>query len=315
MEGRPAPDRCSICSSAADIKCPECFGAPSFCRDCCLEAHRRSPFHRPLRWTLTYFTQVFLQSLGFSLFLGHCGAPCPKTVETHQSEPVVSDSLYSGMDALMDSDTSGGSRTCTMTSRNPLLTIVDRNGIFDMEVIFCVCSGGGERDMQLLRSGFFPATFKQIETLFTHSVLDDFITNNLEFKTTAQQYYSKLKSMTSTMFPTSVPVCHSLVLRFESNECTQNRYKQLLRALRQWRDLKNRMKSGIWHQTDGQPVPDGTMAILCPACPQPKINHPKDWKTQYTPYVVIPYLECYGIHIHLYRDHVTSQQGRSANLA
>ncbi|KAF8258433.1 hypothetical protein EI94DRAFT_1519018, partial [Lactarius quietus] len=58
----------------------------------------------------------------------------------------------------------------------------------------------------------------------------------------------------------------------------QNRYKQLLRASHQWRDLKNRMKSGIGHQTDGQPVPDGTMAILCPACPQPGINLPKDWK-------------------------------------
>ncbi|KAF8267463.1 hypothetical protein EI94DRAFT_1581029 [Lactarius quietus] len=81
MEGRLAPDRCSICSSAADIKCPECFGAPSFCRDCCLEAHMHSPFHRPLCWTLTHYTQVSLWSLGFALFLGHCGAPCPKTVE------------------------------------------------------------------------------------------------------------------------------------------------------------------------------------------------------------------------------------------
>ena len=61
-----------------------------------------------------------------------------------------------------------------------------------MEVLFCICSDGGKEDAQLLRSGLFPATFKQIETVFTHTVLDDFLRDNLECKTTAQQYYLKL---------------------------------------------------------------------------------------------------------------------------
>jgi hypothetical protein len=37
-------------------------------------------------------------------------------------------------------------------------------------------------------------------------VLDDFLTDNLECKTTAQQYYSKLQSTTNRMFPDNVPV-------------------------------------------------------------------------------------------------------------
>ncbi|KAF8262043.1 hypothetical protein EI94DRAFT_1809409 [Lactarius quietus] len=97
-----------------------------------------------------------------------------------------------------------------------------------MEVVFCIGSNGGDRDAQLLQSGLFLATFKQIETLFTFPVLEDFLTDNLECKTTAQQYYSKLQMMTNKMFPNNVP----------------NRYKQLLRASQQWRDLKNRMESG-----------------------------------------------------------------------
>ena len=62
----------------------------------------------------------------------------------------------------------------------------------------------------------------------------------------------------------------------------QNRYKQLLRVSRQWRDLKNRMESGLGHQLGPVSIPDGHMAIFCPACPQPGINLPEDWKMRYT---------------------------------
>ena len=63
------------------------------------------------------------------------------------------------------------------------------------------------RDEQLIQFGMFPSSYKQIETAFTFSVLDDFLTDNLECKTTAQQYYSKLQSITNCMFPGSVTVC------------------------------------------------------------------------------------------------------------
>ncbi|KAH9162546.1 hypothetical protein EDB89DRAFT_1860727, partial [Lactarius sanguifluus] len=155
----------------------------------------------------------------------------------------------------------------TADSGNPLFTVVDRSGIFDMEIVFCICSGLDNTGEQLLQAGLFPSTFKQIETLFTFSVLEDFITDNLECKTIAQQYYSKLQSMTSKMFPNNV----------------QNHYKQLLRALCQWHDLRSRMESGLGHQPEGERSPYGAMAIFCPACPQPGINLPKDWKTLYPP--------------------------------
>jgi hypothetical protein len=65
----------------------------------------------------------------------------------------------------------------------------------------------------------------------------------------------------------------------------QNRYKQLLRASRQWRDINNRMKSGLGHQVDTEVTQDGVMAVFCPACPQPGINLPPEWKTKYSAYV------------------------------
>ena len=81
MEAKPVSDACSVCYKPACIKCPDCFGSPSYCRDCIPYAHMHSPFHRPLLWTATHSTQVSLQSLGFVLCLGHAGVPCPSTVE------------------------------------------------------------------------------------------------------------------------------------------------------------------------------------------------------------------------------------------
>ena len=80
-EGKPVPDNCSLCGTSAYIKCPDCHGLPSYCKICVLYAHQHSPFHRPLVWTATHYTQVSLQSLGFVLYLGHSGLPCPETVE------------------------------------------------------------------------------------------------------------------------------------------------------------------------------------------------------------------------------------------
>ncbi|KAF8268583.1 hypothetical protein EI94DRAFT_1700161 [Lactarius quietus] len=135
-----------------------------------------------------------------------------------------------------------------------------------MEVLYCICPNTGEKDEQLFQSGMFPSSFKQIETAFTFSALEEFLTDNLECKTMAQQYFSKLQGITNWMFPHTVP----------------NLYRQLLRASRQWRDLRNRMQSSLGHQDeDGI---DGSMAIFCPACPQPGINLPDHWKIRYNEY-------------------------------
>lgn len=81
MESQSSTPKCSICNKHCDIKCPDCTGAPLFCTGCCVVAHRHSPFHRPLQWTSTHYTPVSLHSLGFVLFIGHEGLPCPETVE------------------------------------------------------------------------------------------------------------------------------------------------------------------------------------------------------------------------------------------
>jgi hypothetical protein len=299
-EGRKFAPKCSMCSTVyTDIKCSDCFRANLFCKPCCLDVHKRSPFHQTLCWTRQHYAPTSLHSLGFLLCLGHNGKSCPKTVEvgsfkysftclysiayqgvkaaaskgrrtkqmssaslqsvqedvpnliqlpmpreTPQPDDTtttsaISDTLYDFLDNPSDSPTSNVNCMRTGKSGNPQMTIVDCRGVFEMEVLFCTCSNSQSRDKLLLGAGLFPATFKQIETLFSFTVLDDFLIDNLECKTTALQYYSKLQSMTSNMFPDNVPVRHrppTSILNVEP--LSQNRYKQLLRASRQWRDLK-----------------------------------------------------------------------------
>jgi hypothetical protein len=86
MEGLTKAPKCFICSTAMEIKCSDCMGGNYFCKACCLQSHRRTPFHRMARWNGSHFAPVSLYSLGFVLLLGHEGDPCPLTVEV-QSYP------------------------------------------------------------------------------------------------------------------------------------------------------------------------------------------------------------------------------------
>lgn len=59
------------------------------------------------------------------------------------------------------------------------------------------------------------------------------------------------------------------------------------------------MQTGLGHQSTSDATPDGAMAIFCPACPQPGINLPKDWKMQYTPYVITLHMILYIFIFHI----------------
>ena len=118
----------------------------------------------------------------------------------------ISDKLFDNAEPVFEEAERHPNRTRTSKSSNPLLKVVNQTGIFDMEILLCICINKPLMDQQLFEAGLFPSSFKQTETVFTFSVLDDFLIDNLECKTTAQQYYSKLQMKTNRMFPDSVPV-------------------------------------------------------------------------------------------------------------
>lgn len=61
----------------------------------------------------------------------------------------------------------------------------------------------------------------------------------------------------------------------------QDRYRELLRVSRQWRDLHNRIRGGAVHDRLDKPA-DGALALFCPTCPQMGINIPPstEWKEE-----------------------------------
>jgi hypothetical protein len=56
-----------------------------------------------------------------------------------------------------------------------------------------------------------------------------------------------------------------------------------MRISRIWRDLLTRKRSGYGH--DEEEPGDGDLGLFCPACPQPGINIPPDWKERPDQYV------------------------------
>ena len=159
-------------------------------------------------------------------------------------------------------------RTATPSSDefdNQFLLIVDSSGLTSLPAIWCRCDHvKGQEDQLLLDLQMFPASYDDIRTVFTFQCLDDFRASNLECKTSAYQYFQRLRRLTNPAFPQSVP----------------NRYGEFRRVSRQWRNIKLRKWFGFGHRLL-QPS-RGSLALFCAACPQPGVNLPADFQTRYT---------------------------------
>ncbi len=62
---------------------------------------------------------------------------------------------------------------------------------------------------------------------------------------------------------------------------TQDRYRELMRVSRIWDDMTNRKRAGFGHDKAlASNPPPGSLALFCPACPQPGINLPPNWENE-----------------------------------
>jgi hypothetical protein len=154
-----------------------------------------------------------------------------------------------------------------------------------VNVQLCQCPGAElHQEDQMLQAGLFPASFKIIKTAFTFQVLDDFRTSNLECKTSGYHYFRKLRRLTSPAYPDAISVISLLIYMLpQSNSFNQDRYQELLRVSREWRDLKLWKWAG-WGHNPPVLTPDtphggpAKLATFCSTCPQPSINLPNNWQ-------------------------------------
>ncbi|KAG2111729.1 uncharacterized protein F5147DRAFT_651355 [Suillus discolor] len=109
----------------------------------------------------------------------------------------------------------------------------------------------------------FPASITQSQSAFTFNILDNFLIDALEYKTSAMSFYQKL-------------CLHD----------KKDHYYELMWVSRIWRDLVNGIRFGFAHESDRSPGP-GDLALYCPAYSQPGINLPSSWKDTYDSWLVM----------------------------
>jgi hypothetical protein len=236
-EAPPDDLTCEICRSrVATWRCCCCLGTPALCTDCCRTTHRRHPFHRIECWTGDFFSPSWLWKAGTILHLGHNGIPCPGNrwdssditvdMRTNSNETATASESSSGSPLYPDDDEpdyediadedEGGlyseseipDPALPTIDGHRVLTYVHINGVHHLPTAFCKCSGAPSEEIQMLRMGLFPSTSQVPRTAFSFQLLDDYLLENLECKTSALHYFSKLRRMTSKAFPHLVKVCH-----------------------------------------------------------------------------------------------------------
>ena len=143
---------------------------------------------------------------------------------------------------------------------NSYVRIVHTNGLHHLAMVSCQCRGAELLPPDLIASGLVPASFQRIRTLFSTQVLNFFRLCNLEMKASAYQFYHLLRRLTA---PAEVV----------------DLYNKFRRMTRLWRWMKKLKWAGYGHNGKRPShVEPGELANYCPACPQPGINLPEDWK-------------------------------------
>lgn len=284
---------CTGCDSAeGNWRCLRCIGKPVFCIGCCRETHQRLPFHRVEQWTGTHWASSWLIGVGVEVHLGHHGARCPNPGSWMDTSATFDEDEWDddeddpntppAGEPVDHADTTNGLYPRGHVPNIPaetsgqVLTVVDTSGVHQVIVRPCRCNSNQEPDdIQLLKMGLFPTSFTRIRTVFTLHVLDTYRLDNLVCNTTAYQFYKRLRRITSPAFPHSVPVRSPLFYDLILTQY-QNRYRELIRVGRQWRNLKYRRWFGFAY-VDREPRP-AELALFCAACPQPNINLPPNWQ-------------------------------------
>lgn len=100
---------------------------------------------------------------------------------------------------------------CPSSPRAQRIIIVDDNGIHHVNVQFCACTSSPqwvEKYRQLLRVGWYPASFRRPKTAFTFNVLDSYHKLMLQGKLNLYDFYSSLAQKTDNCGRKKVIVSH-----------------------------------------------------------------------------------------------------------
>ncbi|KAG1859310.1 hypothetical protein DFJ58DRAFT_840183 [Suillus subalutaceus] len=162
--------------------------------------HQRLPFHQISQWTGGFFEDCCLVKTGADSEHANDNVG-PKQY------PKDSNNGNNAYDAELDEQPTGvqysndindlPTGVLFIKNHKTMTTIVDKSGVHTHIIKYCTCADAPSTNIQLFQMGMFPASFSQPKTAFTFDVLDDFLLDNLECGTSAMNYYSKLRRMTT----------------------------------------------------------------------------------------------------------------------
>ncbi|KAL0573749.1 hypothetical protein V5O48_008210 [Marasmius crinis-equi] len=177
--------------------------------------------------------------------------------------------------------------------------VVDLDFMQSVNLSYCGCqlpTSVGRPWQQLLRFRLFPATINTPHTAFTIRALKLLHNLTITGKLTTYHFYQSIESATDVAGITDSP---------------KGRYDELARVLRMWRYLRALKRGGIANSLEPNlaDVSAGSLAVICPACPDPKINLPDNWleivrEKQYLHYKFLSVDACFR----LKRRRVSSEQ-------
>jgi hypothetical protein len=147
--------------------------------------------------------------------LGHGVSNCP-TYRNVQPEQHVEDTYLH--DVLMSSvgEEDNLDPAFDVHAEEDIITVTHTNGIYQRRIRWCLCPDAPARDIQLLRMGLYPATAKRPSSAFTFQLLDYFYIDSMECKTSANNFYNKLRRLSCNAFPDTLPVRDILLLWLHS---------------------------------------------------------------------------------------------------
>ncbi|KIY61813.1 hypothetical protein CYLTODRAFT_384282 [Cylindrobasidium torrendii FP15055 ss-10] len=234
LDGRRAlPAACTRCPPSrtgdASYKCHDCLNAGLSCKACFLEMHVYLPFHRCKVWNGSHFEPVSPKLLKRQIPVGHDdGSSCPMGVV------------------------------------HPNFNVLDRTGIYQVDILFCKCERSAPHRTQLLRAELFPSTARRPRTAATLRLLEAHDHMSSHGKISAYEHYTALEQMTDGW----------------GIEIPKPKYKPFLRIIRKHGYILMMKRGGRGCKENGvETTLGGQLAIPCPACPREGVNIPLDWQT------------------------------------
>ncbi|KAI0654518.1 hypothetical protein C8Q70DRAFT_1047971 [Cubamyces menziesii] len=159
----------------------------------------------------------------------------------------------------------GGTRCPSHTAAVKTMTVIHEHGIMDLPTVFCACEEAPPHTEQLIQAGLWPATWKRPATATTLGALETFHALEMQAQLNVHDYMNYIRQSTDDVLPHKV----------------QDRYREFNNSMRVYRHIVARRRHG---QSAGDVLKPGSLAMICPACPQPGINMRPGWEKRSAEY-------------------------------